>query len=40
MQNGCKGIVPGTYENGWSEYESKDGITNTFDTEVKKEFVD
>jgi ectoine hydroxylase-related dioxygenase (phytanoyl-CoA dioxygenase family) len=36
LENGCMGVIPGTHRNGFSDYESIDGATNTFDTEIKK----
>lgn len=34
-ENGCMRVLPGTHRNGFSEYESIDATTNTFDTQVK-----
>jgi hypothetical protein len=36
LENGCMGVVPGTHRNGFSEYVSIDGTSNTFDTEIKQ----
>jgi hypothetical protein len=35
-ENGCMRVIPGTHVNGFSEYEEVDGITNTFQTQVKR----
>ena len=33
--NGCMRVIPGTHRGGFSDYESIDARTNTFDTQVK-----
>lgn len=34
-ENGCMRVIPGTHENGFSEYEKVDGTSNTFSTQIK-----
>lgn len=34
-ENGCMRVIPGTHDNGFSEYEAVDGKTNLFGTQVK-----
>ncbi|MZQ85401.1 phytanoyl-CoA dioxygenase family protein [Paenibacillus sp. 5J-6] len=34
-ENGCMRVIPGTHENGFSEYEKVDGASNTFGTQIK-----
>jgi hypothetical protein len=34
-QNGCLRVIPGSHDNGFSEYESVDGTVNTFTTQAK-----
>jgi ectoine hydroxylase-related dioxygenase (phytanoyl-CoA dioxygenase family) len=40
LENGCMGVVPGSHSNGFSEYETVDGKTNVFESEIKKGSVD
>lgn len=39
-ENGCMRVIPGTHHNGFSEYESVDGTTNTFSSQIKSDQVD
>ncbi|OBZ12732.1 phytanoyl-CoA dioxygenase family protein [Bacillus sp. FJAT-26390] len=34
-ENGCMRVIPGTHNNGFSEYEEVDGNQNIFNTEIK-----
>lgn len=34
-ENGCMRVIPGTHDNGFSEYEAIDGRKNTFSTQIK-----
>ncbi|MFI2856208.1 phytanoyl-CoA dioxygenase family protein [Paenibacillus sp. JSM ZJ436] len=34
-ENGCMRVIPGTHNNGFSDYEAVDGEKNIFDTEIK-----
>ncbi|MGO4184065.1 phytanoyl-CoA dioxygenase family protein [Paenibacillus sp. TAF43_2] len=34
-ENGCMRVIPGTHNNGFSEYEQVDGNDNIFDTEIR-----
>ncbi|CAM4238354.1 phytanoyl-CoA dioxygenase family protein [Paenibacillus alkaliterrae] len=34
-ENGCMRVIPGTHNNGFSEYEAVDGRENIFETEIK-----
>lgn len=34
-ENGCMQVIPGTHNNGFSEYESVDGSQNLFNTQIK-----
>lgn len=34
-ENGCMRVIPGTHNNGFSDYENVDGKVNTFNTQVK-----
>lgn len=38
-ENGCMRVIPGTHNNGFSEYEAVDATTNTFATEIRHELV-
>lgn len=34
-ENGCMQVIPGTHNNGFSEYEAVDGSKNLFNTQIK-----
>jgi len=34
-ENGCMRVIPGTHDNGFSDYEDVDGKINTFSTQIK-----
>ncbi|MED5020900.1 phytanoyl-CoA dioxygenase family protein [Paenibacillus chibensis] len=34
-ENGCMRVIPGTHDNGFSDYEDVDGQVNTFSTQIK-----
>lgn len=34
-ENGCMRVIPGTHDNGFSDYEDVDGKVNTFSTQIK-----
>ncbi|MWV45922.1 phytanoyl-CoA dioxygenase family protein [Paenibacillus sp. HJL G12] len=34
-ENGCMRVIPGTHDNGFSDYEDVDGKANTFSTQIK-----
>src|SRR4051794_35238014 len=39
--NGCMKVIPGTHQNGYSQYEAvKDASKEVFTTEIKKELID
>lgn len=41
QENGCMGVIPGTHQNGFSNYEKVDDAANsTFDTEIKSDELD
>ncbi|WP_127586371.1 phytanoyl-CoA dioxygenase family protein [Paenibacillus koleovorans] len=35
QENGCMRVIPGTHENGFSDYEDVDGSKNLFSTQIK-----
>ncbi|WP_245599888.1 phytanoyl-CoA dioxygenase family protein [Paenibacillus harenae] len=35
-ENGCMRVIPGTHNNGFSEYDQVDGNENIFETEIRK----
>ncbi|MGJ3238024.1 MAG: phytanoyl-CoA dioxygenase family protein [Anaerolineae bacterium] len=39
-ENGCMRVIPGTHNNGFSDYEAVDKSTNTFSSEIKADQVD
>lgn len=39
-ENGCLRVIPGTHNNGFSEYESVDASQNTFNTEIRADQID
>jgi ectoine hydroxylase-related dioxygenase (phytanoyl-CoA dioxygenase family) len=39
-ENGCMRVIPGTHDNGFSEYQAVDKQTNTFDREIRPEAID
>jgi len=39
-ENGCMRVIPGTHNNGFSEYQAVNGDMNTFDSGIKPESID
>ena len=39
-ENGCMAVIPGTHQNGFSDYEPVDPASNLFGTQIKPEQVD
>ncbi|MGB7337274.1 MAG: phytanoyl-CoA dioxygenase family protein [Phototrophicaceae bacterium] len=39
-ENGCMRVIPGTHQNGFSEYDVVDKANNTFGSEIKAEQID
>lgn len=39
-ENGCMRVIPGTHQNGFSEYEDVDIANNTFDSEIRADQLD
>ncbi len=39
-ENGSMGVIPGTHQNGFSQYEAVDAGANIFDSQIKPELVD
>jgi ectoine hydroxylase-related dioxygenase (phytanoyl-CoA dioxygenase family) len=40
LENGCMGVVPGSHNNGFSDYVDVDSRTNTFGSEIRQDQVD
>ena len=41
QENGCMGVIPGTHQNGFSNYEKvDDAASSTFETEIKSDELD
>lgn len=40
QENGCMAVIPGTHQNGYSEYEPVDGATHSFTSQIKSENID
>ena len=39
-ENGCMRVIPGTHQNGFSEYQDVDKANNTFGSEIKADQID
>ncbi|MEM9952799.1 MAG: phytanoyl-CoA dioxygenase family protein [Chloroflexota bacterium] len=39
-ENGCMRVIPGTHQNGFSDYEAVDKTNNTFGSEIKADQID
>lgn len=39
-ENGCMRVIPGTHQNGFSEYEEVDKANNTFGSEIRADLID
>lgn len=39
-ENGCMRVIPGTHQNGFSDYEAVDKASNTFSSEIKADQID
>jgi ectoine hydroxylase-related dioxygenase (phytanoyl-CoA dioxygenase family) len=40
LENGCMGVIPGSHNNGFSEYVEVDTKLNTFGSEIRQDLVD